>query len=157
MQIRVGLYGAAINLLLLAVGAASGILEKSELVPGLPFVLLLFLVLSAFLVYYFVVARYVGKRAGMTMPVLTDSLIGMLSEMMIATLAAVLTAFYATARVSLSQGEEFLSPLGYNILIFLLWVYATHLMTILVAGNVAGLVGWYLLEKARVRLPAVKE
>lgn len=153
MQMRVGLYGAAIHLLLLAFGLVSGFLRRSELVPGLPVAFLLFLLLSAFLVYYFIVTRYVRKGRGTSRSMLTDSLIGMLSELMVATLAAVLTAVYATLTTLSEQGAALFTSLGYNILLFLLWVYGTHLLSILVAGNIAGLAGWYLLEKARVRLP----
>lgn len=157
MKIRVGLFGATIHLLLLAIGLASGFLRKSELEPGPPLAFSLFLILSAFLVYFFIVTRYVRKRAGMAKSVLTDSLIGMLSELMIATLAAALTGFYASAKVFFSQGTAFLGSLGYNILLFLLWIYGTHLLSILVAGNIAGLIGWYLLDKAGVRLPAADQ
>ena len=148
MKLKVGLYGAAVNVaavlgILLFSAVRGGGVGFNAYFSGLPV-----LSAAAFVVYYFVVSAYVAKRPGIQNPVFFDSLVGMLAELITVTLGAVLHGVGAS--ISAVQGRgltAFAADLTAGILMNLLFVFGTFMIHILVIGNIAGLVGWYLLTK----------
>jgi hypothetical protein len=148
MKLKVGLYGAAVN-----VAAVLGILLFSAVRGGgvgfnAYFSALPVLSAAAFVVYYFVVSAYVAKRPGIQNPVFFDSLVGMLAELIIITLGVVLHSVWMS--ILEMQGWDFMAfaaDLATGILMNFLWIFATFMIHILVIGNIAGLVGWYVLKK----------
>jgi hypothetical protein len=148
MKFKIGLYGAAVNVVVVA-----GLLFFSAVTRGngelsLYLYALPMLAASAFVVYYFVVSSYVVKRAGIQNPVFIDSLAGMLAELIVVTLGAVCYSMWRT--FSNMQGQDFraiFSDLMTGILVNLLWLFGMFMVHILIVGNIAGLAGWYVLKK----------
>jgi len=148
MKLKIGLFGAAINVIVVMVillfsASTRGSGEIRAYLSALPM-----LAISAFVVYYFVVSSYVVKRKGMQKPVFFDSLVGMLAELIIVTLGAVCYSVWSS--LSNLQGKDFrglASDLTTGILVNLLWVFAMFMVHILIVGNIAGLAGWFLLKK----------
>ena len=148
MKLRIGLYGAVINVLIVIGMLLFSALKRGSSGMGVYFSALPFLAVAAFVVYYFVVSAYVAKRPGLQKPMLFDSLAGMLAELIIITLGAVL--YSVLISISHIQGrglQAFASDLATGIVMNLLWVFALFMIHILIIGNIAGLVGWYILKK----------
>jgi hypothetical protein len=148
MKLKIGLFGAAVNIvavigILFFSAITRGSTEFSAYLSVLPI-----LAASAFVVYYFVISSYVVKRAGIEKPVFSDSLVGMLAELIIVTLGAVCYSVWSA--LSNMHGGNIggvASELATGILVNLLWVFAMFMVHILIVGNIAGLAGWYLLKK----------
>jgi hypothetical protein len=148
MKLKIGLFGAAVNVvviigMLLFSAVTRGGAGFSSYLSALPLI-----AVSAFFVYYFIVSSYVVKRAGIQKPFFFDSLVGMLAELIIITCAAVCYSLWLT--LSNMHGRDIgtlASDLATGILVNLLWVFALFLVHILLAGNLAGITGWYLLKK----------
>jgi hypothetical protein len=148
MKLKIGLFGAAVNVVVIIgilyfSAVTRGNVEFSGYLSVLPI-----LAVSAFVVYYFVVSSYVVKRAGIQKPVFFDSLVGMLAELIIVTLGTL--CYSAAITLSNMHGMDlrvFASDIATGILVNLLWVFAMFMVHILIVGNIAGLVGWYLLSK----------
>lgn len=88
------------------------------------------------------------KRAGIQKPVFIDSLVGMLAELIIVTLGVVCYSVWITRSHSGGQALSVIaSDITTSILVNLLWVFAMFMVHIFIVGNIAGLVGWYLLSK----------
>jgi len=148
MKLKIGLFGAAVNIVAViailffsAVTRGGG--EFSAYLSVLPM-----LAVSAFVVYYFVVSSYIVKRPGIEKPLFSDSLVGMLAELIIITLGAVCYSVWSA--LSTMQGRDLgivASELATGILVNLLWVFAMFMVHILIVGNIAGLAGWYLLKE----------
>ena len=148
MKLKIGFFGMAVNVvvvtgILMFSAVTRGAAVFSEYLPALPM-----LAVSAFVVYYFIVSTYVVKRAGIQKPVFIDSLVGMLAELILVTLGVVCYSVWIT--LSNMHGQDLrviASDLTTGILVNLLWVFAMFLVHILIVGNIAGLMGWYLLGK----------
>jgi hypothetical protein len=149
MKLKIGFFGAAVNAVVVTGILFFSAATHDRSVFGAYLTAVPLLALSAFVVYYFVVSSYVVKRAGIQKPVFFDSLVGMLAELIIATLAAVCYSVWSS--LSNIAGRElgaFASDLATGILMNLLWVFAMFMVHILIVGNIAGLAGWYLLKKS---------
>ncbi len=149
MKFRIGFYGAAVNIVVVAGMLFFSPAARGNSGFGEYALALSMLALSAFVVYYFVVSSYALKRAGLQKPVFYDSLVGMLAELIIATLGTVCYSLWTT--FPNIQGMPFgviVSELATGILMNLLWIFALFMVHILIVGNIAGLAGWYLLSKA---------
>ena len=144
---KVGLFGFLIHTVIIVAFLMSRNLRGEQLGADLVFVAMPLLLLSAFLVYGVVVARYVQRREGMQKAVIIDSLVGILAEYMIFTLAALLFGIFDGLRAGLSSDAGLGKALLTGVVMNMLWVYATFLVQVLVLGNLCGLVGWFLLRK----------
>jgi hypothetical protein len=148
VKLKVGLFGAAVNVVvvigILSFSAATrGNVGFNTYLSVLPM-----LAVSAFIVYYFIVSSYVAKRASIVKPVLYDSLVGMLAELIIVTLGGV--CYSVGISLVNMHGRDWgvvASDISTGILVNLLWLFAMFMVHILIVGNIAGLAGWYLLKK----------
>jgi hypothetical protein len=147
MNKKVGLYGFVSHAVIVLAFVMSRSLRGERLGNDLLLVGVPLLFLSSFLIYAFIVSRYVLRREGIQKPVIIDSLVGILSEYMIFTLAAVLFGIYDGLRGGPGAGAGIGRALLTSVFMNILWVYATFMVQIIVIGNVCGLVGWYLLRK----------
>jgi hypothetical protein len=152
MKLKIGLFGAAINIvviigMLLFSAISRGGAGFNAYLSALPL-----LAASAFVVYYFIVSSYVAKRAGIQNPFFFDSLVGMLAELIIVTGGTVCYSVWMTlANMQNRDPAVLASDLMTGILVNLLWIFAMFTVHILIAGNLAGIAGWYLLKKIRVK------
>jgi hypothetical protein len=146
---KVGLFGVIIHAVIVSAFLISRGFRGERIGGDMVSVAVPLLLLSSFIVYTFVVSRYVQRREGMQKPVIIDSLVGILAEYMIFTLAAVLFGLYEGFgnRSDAGLGKALLTGVLTNIL----WVYATFMVQVLVLGNLCGLVGWLLLRKEPLR------
>lgn len=147
MKWKIGLFGFLMHvgivvLFLLARATRGERLEPVFLLGAIPLFLL-----SSYLVYVFVVSRYVEKREGVRNPVVIDSLIGILAELIIFTITAVLFGLYDGFRTGGGAESGLFGALLTGVLMNILWAYATFMVHILVIGNLCGLAGWYMLKK----------
>jgi hypothetical protein len=148
VKLKIGLFGAVVNVVVVI-----GILSFSAVTRGnvgfnTYLSVLPMLAVSAFIVYYFIVSSYVVKRVSIQKPVLIDSLVGMLAELIIVTLGVV--CYSVGISLVNMHGREWAvvaSDITTGILVNLLWLFALFMVHILIVGNIAGLVGWYLLKK----------
>jgi hypothetical protein len=147
MKLKIGLFGAAVNTVgVIGILFFSGARDTSlfsvylSAIPMLAF--------PAFVIYYFVVSSYVVKREGIEKPVFFDSLVGMLAQLIIVTVAAFCYSLWHT--ISNMPGHDlgaFASDLAAGVLMNMLWVFGMFMVHILIVGNIAGLLGWQLLKK----------
>lgn len=155
MKWKIGLFGALVNVvavigILFFSTVTRGGAEFSSYVSVLPI-----LAVSAFIVYYFAVSSYVVKRAGIQKPVFIDSLVGMLVELIIVTLGVVCYSLWDTLSHAYGQAfQAIVTAFTTAILVNLLWVIAMFTVHILIIGNIAGLVGWYLLKGSEPEKPS---
>jgi hypothetical protein len=147
MNKKTGLFGLLIHAVIMTVFLMSRNLRGEQFSADLVLVAVPLLLLSSYLVYFFVVSRYVERREGMQKPVIIDSLVGILAEYMIFTLAAVLFGIVDGLRTGVASGTGIGRALLTGVVLNMLWVYATFLVQVLVLGNMCGLVGWFLLRK----------
>jgi hypothetical protein len=147
MRKKVGLFGVVMHAVIVTVFLMSRNLRGERFDANLFLTAVPLLLLSSFLVYAFVVSRYVQRREGMQKPVVIDSLVGILAEYMIFTFAAVLLGLVDGLRSGSAAEAEIGRSLLTGVVMNVLWVYATFLVQILVLGNLCGLVGWFLLRK----------
>ena len=79
--------------------------------------------------------------------VVIDSLVGILAEYIIVTLAVILYGLYEGLGSGLRADDGMGKSLLTGVLMNLLWVYATFMVQVLLLGNLCGLAGWFLLRK----------
>lgn len=149
MRSRVGFYGFLFHVVVIAAFLAARTLRGEQLGADLLFVAVPMLLLSSFLVYAFAVSKYVERRQGTQRSALADSLVGMLAECMIFTLAAAFAGLFEGVRRGPTAESGFWSALLTPVIMNILWAYATFFVHILLIGNAAGLVGWFLMKKGR--------
>lgn len=148
MKMRIGLFGASVNaVVIIGILFFSGVTRDASLfniyLTAVPM-----LAVSAFVVYYFVVSSYVAKRAGIEKPIFSDSLVGMLAELIIVTVGAICYSLWnALSNMAGRNAAGFASDLAAGMLVNILWVFGMFMVHILIVGNVAGLLGWQLLKK----------
>jgi hypothetical protein len=148
VKLKTGLFGAAVNAaVILGVSLYSGLArDRSEAVLYLSAIPVL--AVSAFVVYYVVVSSYVAKRSGIVNPVFFDSLVGMLAEIIIVTVGTSCYSLWNTLSNMSGKGlSAFANDFAAGFLVNILWVFGLFMVHILIAGNIAGLVGWGLLKK----------
>ncbi len=148
MKLKIGFFGAAINIVVVTGMVCFSALTRGGASFSDYFSVFPVLAFAAFIVYYFVVSSYVVKRAGIQKPAFIDSLVGMLAELILVTVGVVIYSLWITLSGMHGQDLRMIaSELTTGILVNLLWVFAMFLVHILIAGNIAGLVGWYVLSK----------
>lgn len=146
MDKKIGLFGLLSHAAMVAAFLLVRYLRGDRFGADLVLIAVPLLLLSAFLVYAAVVSRYVQKREGMQRTVIIDSLVGILAEFIIVTLAALLAGLVDGVRASVGTGAGLGEQVLASVLMSLLWVYATLLVQVIVVGNLCGLAGWFLLR-----------
>jgi hypothetical protein len=152
-RLTVGLFGlvfhAAVAGLLAAKAAASPQADLGALVgPSVA------LAAAAFVVYALLVTPYARKRFGTAKKgiVFFDFLIGMLSEIAVVALAALLYAIPSAAGAFAASGVTgYLANLVRTTALAFLWVVGTAMTEVLAVGNGAGFVGFIVLKKLAAR------
>lgn len=149
MNKKAGLFGLAMHCAIVVTFVLMRTMRGERFGPEFLFVALPLLLVSAYLVYFFVVSRYLRRREGMVKPLFIDALVGMLVEYIIFTLAGALFGIFDGFRTGPPMGAGMASGLLTSVFMNILWVYATFMVQILVLGNLCGLVGWLVLKKQR--------
>lgn len=156
IRVWAGLYGLAFHAV--AVGLAVWTARRNQAVIPETFWWQIVppLLLAAFVVYALVAGAYLPKRPDRKGAVFFDSIIGMAAELGIAALTSILYAFVAAAGAFAHGFGAYLSAAGSMTLFAFLWLLAgrNSLVTLLVVGNAAGLVGWWVLKKVSARRAA---
>lgn len=146
-RLRIGLYGLAYHAVLAAVLLGAGAAKEAEIGREVAIAVPCLLV-AAFTVYFFVVSSYVDRRTGLRGTVLYDSLVGMLAAFIIVALTSALYSLIASFDAFAGGGAgAYLQAFGMSVILHLLWAFASFMMHILIFGNLAGLIGWYVLKK----------
>ena len=148
MNRKVGLFGILIHAIIVAVFLLSRNLRGERISTDIVLVAIPLLLFSSFIVYTVVVSRYVQRREGSQKSIIIDSLMGIMAEYMIFTLAAVLFGLYDGLWNRHGSETGFGKALLTGVMMNILWVYATFMVQVLVLGNLCGLVGWLLLRKS---------
>jgi hypothetical protein len=152
-RLQVGLYGFVFHL------AAAGLfaLKAARTPGGDPRALIgpaAAAAVAALVVYALLVAPYAQKRFGSTRKgvALYDFLIGMLAELAVVAVAALLFGAASTAGGLASAGAGgWLAAAGRTTAFAFLWIIATAMTEVLVLGNAAGFVGFIVLKKLAAR------
>lgn len=144
----VGLYGVLFHVLVVAAVAWVGHRNRAEIPLAFWVQAVPALFAAAFAVYALVVGPYVPRRPAGKGAVLFDSAVGMFAE----TAVFVLTAFAYAALTSIPALREgglgaYAAGVANGTFFAILWSFGSFFLQILVVGNAAGLVGWWLLGK----------
>lgn len=107
---------------------------------------------AAFVVYALLVGPYLPRRPTTKGAVFFDSAVGMLAECAIVVFTAIVYAF-VTARGGGEGAGGYLANAASTALFAFLWSFGSFITQILVIGNAAGLVGWWVLKKRASRAP----
>jgi hypothetical protein len=158
-RLQVGLFG-----LLFHVAAAALFAAKAARAPGAdPRALIgpaAAAAVAGLVVYALLVAPYVQKRFGSSRRgvVLYDFLVGMLSELAVVAVAALLFGAATTAGALATTGAVgWLAATGRTTAFAFLWIVGTAMTEVLVLGNAAGFVGFIVLKKLAARRGAAAE
>lgn len=112
---------------------------------------------AAFVVYALLVGSYLPKRPTHRGAVFFDSAVGMFAELGVVVLTAVLYAFVSsTAALSEGLGAYF-GAVANNTLFGFLWALGSFFMQILIVGNAAGFVGWWVMKRVNARKAAAPQ
>jgi hypothetical protein len=153
-RLSVGLYGLLFHAAVVGIAAwvgqrnQAGIPARFWLEAAPPFLA------AAFAVYAVVVAPYVPRRATTRGAVLFDSVVGMLAETAVFVLAALLHGAAAAAPAARGGLGAWASAWAATSAFAILWAFGSFFLQILVVGNAAGLVGWWVLKRLAARAAA---
>lgn len=152
-RLSVGLFGFVFHLAAAALLAAKAARAPTADLPALAGPTAAAAV-AAFIVYALVVTPYARKRFGTAKKgvVFFDFLIGMLAEVAVVALAALLFALPSAgpAFASAGLGGAFMHVIRTTALAFL-WAVGTAMTEILAVGNGAGFIGYIVLKKLAAR------
>lgn len=149
IRVWAGLYGVAFHAVAIGLAVWTARRNQAEIPATFWWQIVPPLLVAAFVVYALVAGSYVPKRPDRKGLVFFDSVMGMVAELGIAALTSILYAF-VTATGALAQGfGAYLAAAGSTTLFAFLWLLAgrNSFITLLVVGNAAGLVGWWVLKK----------
>lgn len=148
---RAALYGFAFHAAVIAIMIGLALWNRAPLVPGVLARGIPILLLSATVLYWFIVGPYLPSRSKRKGAVFADSAIGMMVELAVVTMTSILYALVATLPALAGGlgafGGAFFSTAAYT----LLWMFGSFFIQTLVIGNAAGLVGWLVLKKLEER------
>lgn len=151
-RLHVTAFGALFHLAIALAVAAVGAANRADISGRFWATTIPALVLAAAAVYAVVVAPYVAKRPTGKGRVLFDCAVGMLSEIAIIALTAVVWAVIVSWPALGDGITTFLGAAGNNAFFGLLWAIASFTTHVLVLGNAAGLVGFLLLRLREKRV-----
>jgi hypothetical protein len=150
----VGLYGVAFHLAVALVAAWVGHRNRADIPASFWGQALPPFLVAAFAVYAGLVAPYVPRRATTRGAVLFDSAVGMFAEVAVFVLAALLHAAVAALPAAREGIAAWASTAASTTLLAVLWSFGSFFLQILVVGNAAGLVGWWVLKRVPRRFAA---
>lgn len=156
IRVWAGLFGLAVHVVVLVaalwnVQSASDIPSKFWVTMALPFFT------AAFVVYALVVGSYLPKRPSHRGAVFFDSAVGMLAELGVVVLTAVLHALVSSTGALAGGLGAYLAAVANNTLFGFLWAVGSFFMQILIVGNAAGFVGWWVMKRVNARRPAAQQ
>jgi hypothetical protein len=150
-RLSVGLYGLLFHVAV--VGAVAWVGHRNR--AGIPARFWLEAVppflAAAFAVYAVVVAPYVPRRATTKGAVLFDSAVGMFAEVAVFVLAAFLYAVIDAGPAARDGLGAWAAAAARTTFFAVLWSFGSFLLQILVVGNAAGLLGWWVLKRRAAR------
>lgn len=144
---RAALYGAAFHAAVVVIMIALAVKNRAPLDGHVLARAIPILLVAAAVLYFFIAGPYLGTRSKRKSAVFSDALIGMVLEVAVVALTSILYALVATLP-ALGQGfGTFGSAFGQSSAYTLLWMFGSFFTQILVIGNAAGLIGWFILKK----------
>lgn len=144
---RAALYGAAFHAAVVVIMIALAVKNRAPLDAHVLARAIPILLVAAAVLYFFIGGPYLTARSKRKSAVFSDALIGMVLEVAVVALTSILYALVATLP-ALGQGfGVFGAAFGQSSAYTLLWMFGSFFTQILVFGNAAGLVGWFVLKK----------
>jgi hypothetical protein len=154
IRVWAGLYGLAFHAAAVALALWTAKRNQADIPSSFWWTTAPPLLLAAFVVYALIVAPYVPKRPTHKMAVFYDCVVAMLAEVAILALTSVLYAL-VVSRGALSGGAGAYLSASANMTAFaFLWTLGSFFLQILVIGNAAGFIGWWVMKKVNARRPA---
>jgi len=148
-RLTVGLFGLVYHLAVAALLATKAA-RSTQGDPGAVVAPTVAVALAAFVVYALVVTPYARKRYGTAKKgvVFFDFLVGMVVEVAVVAVAALMYALYAAAPAFAAQGvTAYLSGVLRGTALAFLWAIGPAMTEVLAVGNGAGVLGYVLLKK----------
>jgi hypothetical protein len=150
-RVWVGLYGLAFHVAAVALELWTAKRNQADIPASIWWTAVPAVLVAAFVVYALIVAPYVPKRPTHKMVVFYDCVVAMLGEVAILALASVLYGLLAS-RGALSGGVGAYLLTAANMMAFaFLYTLGSFFMRVLVLGNAAGFLGWFVMKKVSAR------
>lgn len=157
IRLLAGLYGLVFHAIV--AGVVVGVAHANQVEVPLVFwaAAVPAMLAGAALVYATLVASYLSRRAPRRGLIFYDSAVGMLAEVAIMVVTAVLYAVLASGGALAAEGlGGYLAAVASGAIVGFLWSFGSFFTQLLVVGNAAGLVGWWTLEKLPALLARVR-
>jgi hypothetical protein len=155
-RVWVGLYGLAFHAAAVAIALWTAKRNQADIPAGFWWAAAPPLLVAAFAVYALIVAPYVPKRPTHKMLVFYDCVVAMLAEVAILALTSILYAL-VVSRSALADGAGAYLGAAANMTAFaFLFTLGSFFLQVLVIGNAAGFLGWWVMKKANARRPAAQ-
>ncbi len=146
-----GLYGLAFHAAAAALELWTAKRNQADVSAGFWWTVVPAVLVAAFVVYALVVAPYVPRRPAHKMVVFYDCVVAMLGEVAILALTSVLYGLLVS-RGALSDGVgAYLLAAASTTSLAFLFVLASFFTRVLVWGNAAGFLGWFVMKKVNAR------
>jgi hypothetical protein len=150
-RLWVGLYGLAFHVLAVLLVLWTARRNQADIPADFWWAAVPPLLVAAFAVYALVVAPYVPKRPTHKMLVFYDCVVAMLAEVAILALTSVLYGLLAS-RDALAGGAGAWLGAAANMMAFaFLYALGSFFLQVLVVGNAAGFLGWWVMKKVNAR------
>jgi hypothetical protein len=154
IRVWAGLYGLAFHGIALGIAIWTARRNQADIPASFWWTAGPPLLVAAFVVYALVVASYVPKRPTHKMAVFYDSVVAMLAEVGILAVTSVLYAL-VVSRGALSGGAGAYLSASANMTVFaFLFTLGSFFLQVLVIGNAAGFLGWWVMKKIGARRAA---
>jgi hypothetical protein len=153
LSIRVwaGLYGLAFHAVAVGLALWTARRNQADIPASFWWAVVPPLLVAAFVVYALVVASYVPKRPTHRMTVFYDCVVTMLAEVVVLAVTSVLYALLIS-RGALAGGLGAYLSASANMTAFaFLWTLGSFFLQVLVIGNAAGFLGWWVMKKIGAR------
>jgi len=156
MRLKIALYGILIHVPLLAYNLLLLLLDRAPFSGAFIAIASPVLLFSAYAVYFGVIPPYLGKRRTGNGIILVDILVAMTSELCIMMLACISYSLIWGVFFLRSSNESLINATLANALVTALWIVAIFGIQFALTGALAGLLGWYLIEKKN-RVVAIED
>jgi ABC-type sulfate transport system permease component len=156
IRVWAGLYGLAVHVVVL-VASLWNVRSADQLPAGFWITMALPFFAAAFVVYALLVGSYVPKRPSHRGAVFFDSAVGMFAELGVVVVTAVLYAFVSSTGAMSEGFSAYLGAVANNTLFGFLWAVGSFFMQILIVGNAAGFVGWWVMKRVNARKAAAPQ
>lgn len=154
IRVWAGLYGLAFHAAAVVLALWTAKRNQADIPASFWWTAVPPLLVAAFVVYVAIVGPYVPRRPSHRMTVFYDCVVTMLAEVAILALTSVLYALLVS-RGALSSGAGAYLGTAANMTAFaFLWTLGSFFMQVLVIGNAAGFLGWWVMKKVNARRAA---